>query len=63
MIVAGRAEMYLKAGKLNEALTDYNQAIKLVPEALYYEGRSKVYRKLGKKDLADKDLAAEKIQK
>ncbi len=55
-MIAGRAGAYFKAGMLDKALADYSRAIELSPESLYYEGRSRVYRKLGKPDLANKDL-------
>lgn len=53
---AGRAGAYSKAGMLDKAIADYSRAIELSPEAIYFEGRSRVYTKLGKKDLASKDL-------
>jgi tetratricopeptide (TPR) repeat protein len=55
-----RARVYTRMGQLQKALADYNEAVKLeerghgYDEKLFAE-RAKVYDKLGKKDLAEKD--------
>jgi tetratricopeptide (TPR) repeat protein len=52
-----RAFTYYKLKKYHAALKDYNSAIKLSPnEAKLYHGRSAVYRALGNRRLARKDM-------
>jgi tetratricopeptide (TPR) repeat protein len=52
-----RAECYVDAHRYEEALTKYTEIIALNPhDARGYVARANVYKKLGKTDLADKDL-------
>ncbi|MGD9682446.1 MAG: tetratricopeptide repeat protein [Candidatus Obscuribacterales bacterium] len=52
-----RGDLLFRQKRYAQALSDYNQAIKIVPkEPGPYGVRSKIYDKLGKKDLARKDL-------
>jgi tetratricopeptide (TPR) repeat protein len=51
-----RASCYTKMQRYKEALTDFSEAIAICPSAKTYRARAKVYEKLGKKDLAEKDI-------
>jgi len=52
-----RGDLLLRQKRYAQALSDYNQAIKIVPkEPGPYGVRAKIYEKLGKKDLAKRDL-------
>ncbi|MCA9804139.1 MAG: hypothetical protein KC777_19355 [Cyanobacteria bacterium HKST-UBA02] len=52
-----RGDLLFRQKRYVQALSDYNQAVKIVPkEPGPYGVRSKIYDKLGKKDLAKKDL-------
>jgi tetratricopeptide (TPR) repeat protein len=59
---AGRAEAYVRSGRLAEAMSDATRAISLKgnpqSEADAYRTRAKVYREMGRMDLAVADLRA-----
>lgn len=51
-----RGDLKFKLGRLEEAISDYTKAIGLLPTATLYKQRAAVYEKMGRKDLAAKDL-------
>jgi tetratricopeptide (TPR) repeat protein len=54
-----RAECYVGAHRYAEALTQYSELIRLQPHnAKGYVARANLYKKMGKNDLAEKDLKA-----
>jgi len=53
-----RAKFYIKAGKLELALADYNKAIKEMSGATYYRERAALHKKMGHMDLYAKDMKA-----
>ncbi len=59
MILNNRANAYLQTGKLNEALEDASQAVRVNPKyARGYQTRAAVYTRLGQADKAQADLKA-----
>jgi len=57
-----RARIYSKMGKSNEAIADYSRVIDLAEAITIYKERAREYAKIGRKDLAAKDLkSAERI--
>jgi Flp pilus assembly protein TadD len=53
--------VYYEQEDYDNAMTDFNEAIRLDPTlANAYNGRGNAYRKLGKKDKASADLAKAK---
>lgn len=57
-----RARLFESLGKHNEAISDYSRAIDLQPSTTALKERAAVYQKIGRKDLAEKDLRdAERI--
>jgi len=60
-----RGLAYAKLGENDKAVADYSKAIDMAPEysARSYESRSKLYEKMGKKELAAKDrVEASRLQ-
>ncbi|CAN5378704.1 hypothetical protein BH11CYA1_BH11CYA1_22700 [soil metagenome] len=55
-LYADRANIFASAGKLQEALKDWDKVIELVPTSKYYESRAAVHNKLGNKQKAKADL-------
>ena len=53
-----RAKFYIKAGKLELALADYNKAIKEMSGATYLRERAALHKKMGHMDLYAKDIKA-----
>lgn len=53
-----RGDTYFALGRNSDALKDYSKVIELAPEfaRTSYEGRARVYEKLGESDLARKDM-------
>lgn len=57
-----RARLYSKMGKPKEAIADFTRVIELAEAITIYKERAKEYEKIGRKDLAIKDLkSAERI--
>ncbi|MDB5012425.1 MAG: hypothetical protein JWQ25_627 [Daejeonella sp.] len=53
-----RAYFFNRIGKTDEALKDFNEAIRLDPKYIYaYTGRGNFYRKLGKYEISEADYA------
>lgn len=51
-----RARLLAKMGKNSQALSDYARAIELEPTSVAYRERAAIYTKMGKSDLAKKDI-------
>lgn len=57
-----RGKVQAKLGRLKEAIADFTRAIQLIPSPNVYKERAAAYEKMGRKDLADRDLKeAERI--
>ncbi|MFM7401019.1 MAG: tetratricopeptide repeat protein, partial [Bacteroidota bacterium] len=58
MILVNRANAFMQAGQLNEALADLNEAVSVDPNyKRAYQSRAAVYQKLGQDAKAREDLA------
>lgn len=59
-----RGLIYSRTGRLDEALADFNEAARLLPNSSApYNNRANVYRKQGRYDLMMADLEAAKVAK
>lgn len=57
-----RGKVQVKLGRLKEAVADFTRAIQLNPSSTVYKERAAAYEKMGRKDLAARDLKeAERI--
>ncbi len=57
-----RGKVQVKLGRLKEAIADFTRAIQLIPSPNLYTERAAAYEKMGRKDLAARDLKeAERI--
>lgn len=51
-----RARLYVKIGKYKEAVADFSKVLELQPSTIALKERAAAYEKMGRKDLAQKDL-------